>query len=404
MLNTTPMYSLKDIAIIPAVISNIKSRSECNPFYKDGMLPVFASPMSSVVNLENLNIWKENHIIPIIPRNISLEDRIMYMFNGDWIALSLKEFSEITSESYIKNNVIPHNKLLTFNLLIDVANGHMAQIYQLCEKAKNLQEKYQDVYKLNIMVGNIANSETIKSIIALNRSKRVGNYIDYVRCGIGGGACCTTSATVSVHMGMGSLLDEINQIKIHDVDNCPKIIADGGIKTYNDAITALALGADYVMIGTAFASLFESASNFIVDENMPLVVGINDLNMYVADFKYNTSVKAEDMKHNTLYIYKKYLYKRAYGMSTYVAQKEIDPTAKKRLTEGLSRQIRCVKTVKDWSTEFAGYLRSAMSYCDKVTIGSFIGNVQCRVMSPTACFNNSIDNFVADDLYTIKEK
>lgn len=219
---------------------------------------------------------------------------------------------------------------------------------------------------------------------------------------------CTTSATTSIHMGMGSLLDEINRIKVNThAAYCPKIIADGGIKTYKEAITALALGADYLMIGTAFAALFDSAAEFIIDENMPVKVGgiDNNIQEYISkDWKYSNHENTEEEKHYILKVYKDYLYKQAYGMSTYIAQKEIDPNAKKRLTEGLGRQVKCVKTIKDWSDEFSGYLRSAMSYCDKKNIEHFIGNVECRVMSPSACFNNSIDNFVADDLYNIKEK
>ena len=46
-----PLYSLKDVAIIPAVISEVDHRIECNPFYKDGKLPIFTSPMPCVVDM-----------------------------------------------------------------------------------------------------------------------------------------------------------------------------------------------------------------------------------------------------------------------------------------------------------------------------------------------------------------
>ena len=59
MLKKEPLYSLSDIAlgydditIVPDELTDICSRSECNPYDKDGYLPIFAAPMSSVVSLE----------------------------------------------------------------------------------------------------------------------------------------------------------------------------------------------------------------------------------------------------------------------------------------------------------------------------------------------------------------
>ena len=52
MIKKEIKYSLKDIAIVPAAVSNISSRGECNP-YKGDFLPLFTAPMSSVVDLTN---------------------------------------------------------------------------------------------------------------------------------------------------------------------------------------------------------------------------------------------------------------------------------------------------------------------------------------------------------------
>ena len=48
-----PLYSLADISIIPAVLTSIESRSECDVRYEDG-LPIFLAPMSCVTNEHNL--------------------------------------------------------------------------------------------------------------------------------------------------------------------------------------------------------------------------------------------------------------------------------------------------------------------------------------------------------------
>ena len=68
-------YTLSDIFIVPAPISVINSRSECIPTYKNGMLPLFTAPMSSVVNLSNYELFNKNGIQSILPRTVSLTDR-----------------------------------------------------------------------------------------------------------------------------------------------------------------------------------------------------------------------------------------------------------------------------------------------------------------------------------------
>ena len=61
-------YGYGDVCIIDAITSDIEHRSECNT-RKDGMLPIFTAPMSSVLNEKNYGIFQDNGIIPIIPRS-----------------------------------------------------------------------------------------------------------------------------------------------------------------------------------------------------------------------------------------------------------------------------------------------------------------------------------------------
>ena len=46
-------YSYNDVSVIPAYVSTIEHRNECNPFLEDNKLPIFTAPMSTVVNLDN---------------------------------------------------------------------------------------------------------------------------------------------------------------------------------------------------------------------------------------------------------------------------------------------------------------------------------------------------------------
>ena len=108
------------------------------------------------------------------------------------------------------------------------------------------------------MVGNIANPETYRICVE--------SRVDYVRCSVGTGAGCITCSNTGIGYPIASLISEIAAIKEELIDNgvpefsLTKIVADGGIRNYSDIVKAIALGADYVMCGSIFAIMLESAA------------------------------------------------------------------------------------------------------------------------------------------------
>ena len=191
-------------------------------------------------------MWESNNLIPILPRNIDLEIRKDYIMQGKWVALSLDEFEDL----FINNDDILESVSVKPHILIDVANGHMTRLGNMCRTAKKMWGN-----NLILMCGNIANPRTYTLVSEAG--------VDYVRCSIGSGSCCTTSSNTGIHYPIASLLDEINNIKNErkkSGDFYSKVIADGGIRNFNDVIKALALGADYVMIGGLFNTILESAA------------------------------------------------------------------------------------------------------------------------------------------------
>lgn len=333
------LYSLKEITIIPTTISDIDSRSECNPYYGE-LLPLFTAPMSAVVGVNSWKDYMNNKINPIIPRNVSIEKRLNFLSNTTmFVSFSLNEIQQ----QFIDKDYTDYNG--QFHILIDIANGNMKKMFDL---VKQLKEKYEDVV---IMAGNIANPETYEEYCKAG--------IDYCRAGIGGGSGCNTSTFTGIHYPMGSLLKKCNIIKekyknlsVQNVGlNPTKIIADGGIKGYSDIIKCLALGADYVMCGSIFAKMEESEGD--------IIKGF-----------------AEDK------------YKKFYGMSTPKAQIELGGDGSKA-TEGNETIIPVEYTMKEWVDNFESYLKSAMSYCGKRTLEEFIGNVRTEVMSENSV--NSIN-------------
>jgi IMP dehydrogenase/GMP reductase len=324
-------YSLNDISVVPARVSLINHRSECNPYTDNKMLPLFTAPMSTVVDLNNYKKFKDNGIAPIIPRTVSFSERFKLSSNT-WCAFSLDEFIKMSNET---------NDGKTHYLLIDIANGHMKRMHDAIEEAK---DEHGDTFI--IMAGNIANPETYRVLSDAGA--------DYVRVGIGTGNACKTANMTSIYFPLASLIKECFEESLY-LEDPAKIIADGGIKGYSDIIKCLGLGSDFVMVGSEFNKMFESAGNTF-DENG------NSIDQYTHKFEKD-----------------KY-YKEYYGMSTKKAQEEINGLSNKE-SEGIEKVQKAEYTMSQWVERFKNYLRSAMSYTSCASLDDFIGNVETIVVS-----------------------
>lgn len=339
-------YSYKDLTIVPTNISLVKSRSEIEITDKFRHLPLFTAPMSSVVNEKNWSLFEKEGIYSIIPRNISIDFRLNHCKKA-WSAFSLQEIKDY----FIEKDFDREN--CQIKLLIDVANGHMKQLYDLTEE---LHKKYGSNGCL-VMIGNIANPETLIECAI--------HGVDYVRCGVGGGFGCLTTSNVGVHFPMGSLIDEIYTIKKKIIQEnkvkAPYIVADGGVRNYSDIIKALALGADYVMCGSIFCKMYESAATLIVDKT--------NEKLFNAWLEIDDEEEAKNFICKNLFGYKKF-----YGMSTKKAQVEINHNQMNlKTSEGVEKKVSCEYTMNGWVDNFQSYLRSAMSYCNSFNLQEFIG-------------------------------
>ena len=222
ILNTKG-YSYNDVTIIPSIISDINSRSECNPFVDtiNNLLPIFTAPMASVVNEGNLDIFLKNGIIPIVPRNIDIEHRKYLINEQRWVALSLKEFEDlfITNAQDRQGDSNTH-----YFICVDIANGHMNSLYTKCAKAKELSNKLG--YKLTIMTGNIANPDTYKWICDFNIRYKM-RVIDFIRVGIGGGSGCFIDGTkIKTINGEKNIEDTNIGDKVLTIDNTYQDVID----------------------------------------------------------------------------------------------------------------------------------------------------------------------------------
>jgi IMP dehydrogenase/GMP reductase len=336
----TELFDFDDILIEPTIISTIRSRSEINTRTENGTLPLMTAPMDTVIDKENYHLFLENGIIPVLPRTKDSETN--HLDSNYFLSYSMTDFLNLflnSTPEQLKNNQTVH-------VLIDVANGHMEDLINMTISAK---KKYGD--KLKLMVGNVANPETFFEYWKAGA--------DYVRIGIGNGNGCLTTVQTGVGYPMASLISECRKIKNNGTFGDVKIVADGGFKKYSDVIKALALGADYVMLGSILNKCLESSG-----ETTRI---FQDKEHYIID-QYST--QAKEMLDVGIPLYKIFR-----GMSTKEVQKS---WGKEVLTtsEGIVKTQEVEYTIEGWVNNMESYLKSAMSYTGKKELHQFVGGVR----------------------------
>jgi len=329
------LFDFDDVLIIPSTFTKIRSRKEITINY----LPLMTAPMDTVINTKNADIYQKLGIVPIIPR-IQTPDNSWHS-TDKFFSYSLEDFERI----FLSREKICSPDKQPIKALIDIANGHMEALYTVAKDAKKI---YGD--DMILMVGNIANPETYAKYCHTN--------VDLIRIGIGNGNGCLTTVQTGVGYPMGSLIYECSKLKKRY--GCSLIVADGGFKKYSDIIKGLALGADYVMLGSIFNKALESAGETTI-ENGDIIdqYSENAKNLFDVDIP---------------------LYKTFRGMSTKEVQKELGKNDL-QTSEGVIRRNQVEYTLDGWVKNFESYLRSAMSYTNKKELSHFIGRAEIKLIT-----------------------
>lgn len=240
------LLELSDVTLIPREINEgwgsrkinylVDATEEVTGIQKS--LPIFTSPMESVVGINSWKTYQDSGIKPILPRTVDLSTRLDacgYIFS----AFSIQE----VVDNFIRRDM--RSSQVQFHICIDSGNGHESRLLDVGQKLKQLYGG-----QIILMGGNIANP---KSYVQYCRSG-----FDYVRLGISSGSLVSRDK-FGFHYPMASLLISIHQIKKSgNIQKSVKLVVDGGIRSHSDIMKAIALGADYVMIGREFAKLVEA--------------------------------------------------------------------------------------------------------------------------------------------------
>jgi IMP dehydrogenase/GMP reductase len=345
-------FDFDDILIQPAPISRIHSRKQVDVFYEDKRLPLFTAPMDTVVSGENKDLFLKAGIRAIMPRTESTKD-IDNTFPDFFRSLGMDQFEDLFIND--KRDGYHH-------ILIDIANGHMQRLLDITRRAKEMYGNH-----MTLMVGNVAHPETYRAFSVAGA--------DYIRVGIGNGGGCLTTVQTGVGYPMASLIKECYEVSLA-LETPAKIVADGGFKSYSDIIKALALGADYVMLGSILNKALESAGETYLANNKK--EGWTEPGERINQYSQETE---------KLFSYGTRMFKKFRGMSTKEAQRAMGKEILKT-SEGVTRMQPVEYTLNGWVDNFKSYLSSAMSYSDAMDLKEFIGYAKWNMIT-----NNSLNRF-----------
>jgi len=142
-------------------------------------------------------------------------------------------------------------------LCIDSSHGYTE--YQ-SDTLRHIRAKYGDSVKVG--GGNVVDAEGFMYLVNAGA--------DFVKVGIGGGSICITREQRAIGRGQATALLEIAAARdsyFEETGNYVPICSDGGINHDHQIALALAMGADFVMLGRYFARFDESPSKKIVEGN-----------------------------------------------------------------------------------------------------------------------------------------
>ena len=230
-------YTFDDILLAPSFSDAERGDIDISSdfFTEELQVPVLSSPMDTISGKKMLVAMADGGGLGIHHRYCYDYELITIAgFVNGGIAVSPSMGMDVIKELY---TVDP--RLI---VVLDVAHGNTRRNLDYCESLVEMG--------INVVSGNIANKE------AALRYLNIG--VKYLRVGIGSGSVCSTRIVTGVGYPQASAIAEINELRYSHPHAGMKIISDGGHKTTGDVVKALALGADFVMLGGMFAGTDEA--------------------------------------------------------------------------------------------------------------------------------------------------
>jgi IMP dehydrogenase len=213
-------------------------------------LPIITSPMDTITEDEMAIQMAKLGGLGIIHRYNTKEQQL---------TVFLKTIKEIPATQVgvaigIKGDALERATLLTANgckiLCVDVAHGHLKVVGDFIQILKGWIPK--DVH---IMAGNIATAEGAKFL--------ENSGADSLRVSVGSGSICSTRIQTGHGIPVWQSIADIVEFGGVSIP----LIADGGIKNAGDFSKALAVGADFGMVGSLVSGTTETPGSLFTKDD-----------------------------------------------------------------------------------------------------------------------------------------
>ena len=240
----TKALSFDDVLLRPQH-SNIVTRADIDlsiEMPNDGFmlrLPVFASPMDSIMNAAMaMKMWEAGGV-GVLHRYQNVKQQV-----GEVLEAKGKVLAAVGVTGDYLERAAALLDAGALGICVDVAHGHHDQVGRAVEKLRRLSPS------THLMAGNVATLDGFNFLADCGANS--------IRVGIGGGSICSTR--IQTGHGVPTLQ---SVLECSESDREAILIADGGIKTSGDIVKALAAGADAVMIGSLLAGSNETPGEVI---------------------------------------------------------------------------------------------------------------------------------------------
>lgn len=224
-------------------------------------------------------------------------------------------------------------------LVLDVAHGHMERTI---EATTRLKETFPET---PICAGNVATEAGVADLAEAGA--------DCVKVGVGPGSHCTTREVTGFGVPQ---FTAVKRCAAAARERGVTTIADGGIRTSGDAVKALLVGADAVMMGGFFAGCEESPGEIVEIDGTQ--------------------------------------YKRSRGMSTAAAAEDReDKDGNVEADEGVEAVTEYAGPVEPKLREFTAGIRSGLSYAGAHDLETARENAEFMNVKPTTNGRNGAHGF-----------